>query len=158
MGNPCAILLLIVFSYRCQATHRGRTLSVLYRTPRLLIDGRFFIAGAYRARFPAKTWKPGPWPLPLCSSPAARHAWPVARGPWPVVAGPRFAWIDSRALSRGPWPVARVGGPESRCPFAKVSAHFAAIPEKWPTCLGAGALARFHTNNHSQKTNVLLIH
>ena len=179
MGNACAILLPIVFSYRCPATHRRRTLPVLYRIPHALIDGRFSIGGAYRDRFPAKTWKAGPRFSARSHHPAARHAWPVvrdccrvARGAWPVVVAPwpalRGAWLLAhacRGLIRAPWRVARgacavvrVGGPESLCPFAKVSAHFAAIPGKWPTCLGAGALARFHTNNHSRKTNVLLIY
>ena len=119
MGNPCAILLLIVFSYRCPATHRGRPLPVLYRIPHALMDWRFSIVGAYRVRFSAETWKPGPWPLNRGALPIARHAWPVARGPWCVAGcrcavrrapcavrrGPWFASIDSRAVA--PWRVAR---------------------------------------------------
>ena len=108
---------------------------VLYRTPGALIDWRFSIGGAYRARFLAETWKPGPWPLNRGALPIARHAWPVARGPWPVargawpvvrgplslrrgprrvvrgawcvVAGPCLPWIDSRAVARGAWCVRR---------------------------------------------------
>jgi len=107
----------------------------------------------------------GPWCVIVVAWPVVRGPLSLRRAPWPALRG---AWLLARALRgliRAPWPVVRgacavvrVGGPESRCPFLKVSAHFAAIPGKWPTCLGAGALARFHTNNHSRKTNVLLIY
>jgi len=164
MGNPCAILLLIVFSYRCPATYRRRTLSVLYRTPGALIDRRFFIVGAYRARFSAETWKPGPWPLNRGALPIARHAWPVVRGPWCVAGcrcavrrapcavrrGPRFASIDSRAVARGAWLLARGArmGAGVPVPILESECLLRRDPRKMAHVFGGGS---FSPISHKQK-------